>query len=325
MEQRGTRVLGYLRFAGRQLISTVFVLFLLSVITFLMIRLIPGDPLAGYYDTHGVPSAQRIAELRMQLGLDQPWFVQYFSWMGGVLTGDFGTSLTSPFDVGDQIARRFPYSLQLALMATALAVLIAIPLGAIAGAKQDGVPDALVRIPAFAILSMPEFLIALIVVLVNSLTLRFQLIGSAAFADDPLTSLRLMFTPALILALPFAATIIRYLRAGIIDDLERPYIRTLRAKGISNTRIIAAHSLRNSLIPAVTVIGVSLASLIGGTIVIENVFTIPGMGQLLIQSIANADYPSVQGAVLVIGCVYLALNLIVDLVYPLIDPRARVR
>lgn len=323
MPPRRARSSGYLRFAVRQLLSALFVLLLLSIITFLMIRLIPGDPLAGYYDTNGVPSEHKIAELRAQLGLDRPWFVQYFQWIGGVLVGDFGTSLTSPFDVGSQIARRLPYSFELALIATVLAIAIGIPLGAIAGANQDRLPDVAVRIPAFAVLSMPEFLIALIVVLVNSVTARYQLIGAVPFAEDPLTNLRLMLTPALLLALPFAALISRYLRAGIIDDLERPYVRTLRAKGLSRSRIIFGHSLRNSLIPVVTVIGVGLAGLIGGTVVIENVFSIPGMGQLLIESISRSDYPSVQGAVLVIGCVYLALNLVVDLVYPLIDPRAR--
>ena len=139
MSDRRTRVLGYLRFAARQLASTVFVLFLLSLITFFMIRLIPGDPLAGYYDTHGVPSEQRIAELRAQLGLDQPWYTQYFRWIGGIFVGDFGSSLTSPFEVGDQIARRLPFSFELAVLATGLAILIGVPLGAIAGAKQDGV------------------------------------------------------------------------------------------------------------------------------------------------------------------------------------------
>lgn len=312
---------GYQRYILNRLFSTAIVLIVLSLLTFFMIRLIPGDPLAGYYDTQGVPSQTMIDNLRADLGLNEAWYVQYFSWMAGIFVGDFGSSLTSPFDVTDQIARRLPFSIQLAVMGTALAIVIGIPLGTLAGSKQGSLRDGLVRAPTFAVLGLPEFLIALAVVLINSVTVQWPMIGGVSPLEEPLESLRRILVPALIVALPLAALIVRYLRAGIIDDLDRPYILTLRAKGLNTSRIVTRHALRNSLIPVTTVVGVGLANLIGGTIVIENVFAIPGMGQLLIQSISQSDYPTIQGAVLVIGTVYLLLNLVVDLTYPFIDPR----
>lgn len=311
----------YGRYILRKLGSTLFVLFVLSLIVFLMVRLVPGDPLAGYYDAQGMPSDTKIAALRAQLGLDKPWPVQYVSWLLGVVRGDFGDSLTQPYSIGSQIAKRLPFSVELAVISTIIALIIAIPLGLRAGGHEGKGSDIIIRAASFFTISMPSFVIALAVVLTNSRTLRLRLVGAVPFLDAPLDNLRLMLLPAAILALPFAAELIRYLRANVIEDLKKPYAVTLRSKGLTRNQMVSHHSLRNSLIPLSTVIGLHLAALVGGTVVIENVFSIPGMGQFLIQSITASDYPSVQGAVFVIGVVFIAMNLIIELLYPLINPR----
>ncbi|WP_152973549.1 ABC transporter permease [Bifidobacterium aesculapii] len=311
----------YGRYAVRKLGSTVFVLVVLSLIVFLMVRLVPGDPLAGYYDTQGIPSDTKIAALRAQLGLDKPWPVQYASWFGALLHGDFGDSLTQPYSVGSQIAKRLPYSIELSVLSTLIALAIAIPFGLVAGRREGAWQDAVIRACSFFAIAMPSFVIGLAIVLTNSRTLRLRLVGAVSFAQDPFDNLRLMLAPALVLAFPFAAELIRYLRANVIEDLKRPYAVTLRAKGLTRGQMVSGHSLRNSLIPLSTVVGLHLAALVGGTVVIENVFSIPGMGQFLIQSINAADYPSVQGAVFVIGVIFIAMNLVIELLYPVINPR----
>jgi peptide/nickel transport system permease protein len=318
-----TTRLGYVSYVAQRLGSALLVLFILSILVFLMVRLIPGDPLAGYFDTHGTPTEFEIAQLRARLGLDRPWHIQYFSWLGGILSGDIGDSLIKPFSVGHQISARLPYSLELALLATAIALAVGIPAGVVSGRRAGRLPDAAIRTLVMVAISVPSFLVGLAVVLANSRTLKFKLIGARPFAEDPGQNLLLMIAPATTLALPFAGTVVRYLRAAMIDELEKPYRITRSAKGLTDSEIAYGHALRNAIIPVTTVISVRLATLVGGTVVIENVFSIPGMGQFLIESIQSADYPSIQGAILVIASVYLLMSLIVDLLYPVIDPRIR--
>jgi peptide/nickel transport system permease protein len=314
---------GYAYYVAQRLGTALLVLLILSVVVFFLVRLIPGDPLAGYYDTHGTPSIEEIARLREQLGLDKAWYTQYFEWLGGILQGDFGASLTKPFSVGYQIGRRLPYSIELALLATIMALIIGIPAGVLAGQRANHLPDIAVRTGVMLAISIPSFLTALAVVLINSRTLKWNLIGAVSSSKGIVDNGIAMLVPALILALPFSGTVVRYLRSGMIEELAKPYRITLAAKGLSDAEIAYGHGLRNAIIPVLTVISVRLATLVGGTVVIENIFSIPGMGKYLIESISSADYPSIQGAILVIASVYLLMSLIVDLLYPFLDPRIK--
>lgn len=313
-------MIGYL---GRRALAALVVLFALSLLAFAMVRLIPGDPALNFVTVDN-PDPAALAAVREQLGLDRPWYTQYLEWIGGVLTGDFGTSLTRPQQIGEQLALRFPVSLQLSLMAVIIATVIGVPLGVLAAVRPGGVVDALVRGVSFVSLAVPAFIVATVVILVNTNTVKLRLLGFVRFEDDPLGSIASTLVPASILALAMGAMISRYARGTVIDALSQDYVKTARAKGASTARIVVRHALRNALIPVTTVIGVQLAGIIGGTVIIESVFAIPGMGSYLIESINSTDYPSIQACVLVLGFVFVVINLIVDFLYPLIDPRIRV-
>jgi peptide/nickel transport system permease protein len=299
------------------------VLFVLSVLVFAMVRVIPGDPATAFVDPSN-PDPAQIAQIRSQLGLDRPWSVQYLSWIGGALHGDFGRSLTQPYTVNSQLALRFPVSLELGLLGTLFAILQGILAGYLAVVWYRRFGDAFIRLSAFAFLSVPPFVFGTIVLLVNSVTARARLIGYTPFLQDPGANLSVFLLPAFLLSLGPAALVARYLRGMLLDALREDYVRTARAKGVPFARVVTGHALRNALIPVVTVVGIQLAALIGGTVIVENVFALPGMGSLLIGAIGTSDYPTIQAAILVIGTVYIILNLIVDLLYPVIDPRARV-
>lgn len=311
-----------LRYLAKKIGIAVLVLFLLSLLVFGMVRLIPGDPAAQYLNTAD-PDPAQLAKIRGALGLDRPWPEQYLSWLSGVLQGDFGRSLTRPLEIGEQIAARLPASLELALLAVVFAILIGIPLGVLGAMRREGPLDRVVRGFSFLFLSIPAFVVGTLLVLINAGTLRLQLIGYVPFAVDPVRSLALMGVPALVLALPLAALLTRYTRNTLIDSLATDPIRTARAKGASSAQMVFRHALRNALIPVATVVGVQLGTLIGGTIIVENVFAIPGMGSLLIDGINSTDYPTIQGCILVLGALYVLINLALDLLYPIIDPRIR--
>lgn len=303
--------------------AALLVLFALSLLSFGMVRWIPGDPAAQFMSAEN-PDPGQLAAIRTELGLDRPWYTQYFDWMGGLVQGDFGQSLTKSIGINGQLGDRLPVSLQLAAMAIVIALAVGVPLGVWAALRPGGLADVVIRGASFMALSVPAFILAALVILANSQTVRARVIGFVPFAEDPAMNLRLMALPALLLALSVGAVFARYTRGTVIDALEQDYVRTARAKGASLGRIVTRHALRNALIPVATVVGIQLAVLIGGTIVIESVFALPGMGSLLIEAINTSDYPTIQACVLVIGLTYVVINLLVDLLYPLIDPRVRV-
>ncbi|CAN5270236.1 ABC transporter permease [soil metagenome] len=308
------------RYFARRLFYCFVILVALSVVAFVMVRLIPGDPVAGFAQVNH-PNPAALAAIRHELGLDQPWWRQYLRWIGRVVVGDFGTSITRPQQVGDQLATRLPVSLQLSVMAVVLAVGAGIPLGVLAASRRGGWIDGIVRGIGFVSLAVPAFIVATFVILLNSNTVGWRLFGYVPFGDDPLGSILSMLVPAAILALAMGAIIARFTRAHLIDELAKDYVRTARAKGALAPRIVIGHALRNALIPVSTVVGVQLASVIGGTVIIESMFALPGMGMYLIQSINTVDYPAIQACVLVFGIVFVIINLAVDALHPLLDPR----
>lgn len=311
-----------LRYLSQRGVAALLVLFVLSVLAFSMVRLIPGDPATNFLAQDN-PDPNALEEIRERLGLNRPYAEQYISWIGHAAVGDFGMSLTRPQAISAQLAERFPVSFQLAIMAVLISVIVAIPAGMIAATRPGGVIDGIVRGASFLSLAVPAFIVATVLILVNSLTLRLRLLGYTPFSEDPLESIRSMLTPAILLSLPVGAVIARYTRGTVMDALSQDYIRTARSKGVPISSVLFRHSLRNALIPVVTIVGVQLANLIGGTVIIETIFAIPGIGSYLIESINMTDYPAIQACVLVIGLTYIVINLVVDLLYPVIDPRIR--
>jgi peptide/nickel transport system permease protein len=311
------------RYIIQRILSSLFVLFILSIIVFSMVRIIPGDPLAAFVDPAN-PDPAKLEALRAELGLDQPWITQYFSWLLGVVQGDFGRAITVPGEVSTLIATRLPLSLTLAVMATVFGTVLGIPAGVLAATRWRRLPDHVVRGLSFVLLATPPFVLGTVLILVNSLTLRLPLVGYAGAANDPLRAIGVLILPALLIGIVLAAIVARYTRGTLLDTLGQDFVRTARAKGASPGRLVGRHALRNALIPVTTVIGIELAALVGGTVVIEAVFSLPGMGSLLLTGIRSSDYPIIQATVLLIGVVYVVINFVVDLLYPLIDPRVRV-
>lgn len=311
-----------LLYIARRVGEAVLVLIVLSMLVFLMVRIMPGDPAAAFMDPSNPDPTVR-AEIHAQLGLDRPWAVQYFSWLGGVLTGDFGRSLTQPYTVAEQLAVRLPVSLELGILATVMGVVLGIPLGIAAARRRRLAFDQVSRTLTFFLISAPPFLLGTVILLLNSRTLKLRLLGFVDFADDPGQHVAKLLLPAFLLSLGTLALVARYTRGMLLDTFGQDYIRTARAKGVGPDRIVRRHALRNALAPVVTIIGVQLATLVGGTIIMENVFALPGMGSLLITAVNTSDYTTIQACVLVIGTMYVGISLVVDLVYPLIDPRIR--
>lgn len=311
------------RYILTRVLSSLFVLFVLSVLVFSMVRIIPGDPLAAFADPAN-PDPAALDALRTKLGLDRPWITQYFVWLFGVLRGDFGAAITIPGSVSSLIAARLPISITLAVLATLFGVIMGIPAGILAATRWRKPSDNIVRGTSFVLLATPPFVLGTVLILVNSLTLRLPLVGFSGAGNDPLRTIGVLILPALLIGLVLAAIIARYTRGTLLDTLGQDFVRTARAKGASPGRLVGRHALRNALIPVTTVVGIELAALVGGTVVIEAVFAIPGVGSLLLTGIRSSDYPIIQATVLLIGAVYVLINFIVDLVYPLIDPRVRV-
>ena len=289
-------------------------------LAFLIIHAAPGDPvrtLTGDYDA----PPEVVEQLRKQFGLDKPLYVQYWSYVTSVLTGDFGKSLRTGRDVLAEILRVFPHTLLLALGAVVLAILIGIPLGIISAVENNTSVDHISRILALLGISMPSFWLALVLLLFFSVYAGWFPIVGAGELEDPKSVLHHLFLPALALAARDAAAISRLTRSAVLEILRQDYIVTARAKGLTEKNVIYKHALRNALIPIVTVISLDLGYTLGGTVVIEAVFSRPGLGSLIIQSIYSRDYPQLQGAIMFFAFCFLLVNLTTDLVYKIIDPR----
>ncbi|MBM9460119.1 ABC transporter permease [Nocardioides sp. zg-536] len=305
------------------LLELLAVLFLVSVGVFLLLALVPGDPAVAVLGEGRTP--QEYEQLREQLGLNDPMLVRYGDWLGGVLTGDLGTSLVPPqTSVLDRIVSALPVSLELAVLGLALALLIAVPLAMWSAYYQGGRVDRAVSVATFALLSMPSFLIGLllIAVLVNALGL-FPRNEWVRPGDGIAQNLAHAFLPALTIALMEAAMFTRILRADLVTTLREDFILAARARGMSPIRIMLSDALRPSSFSLVTVLGLSIGRLVGSTVIVEYLFSLPGMGKLVIDAANQGNYPVVQGAVLVIAVIYVASNALIDRSYGLLDPRTR--
>ncbi|HEV8250683.1 MAG TPA: ABC transporter permease [Gaiellaceae bacterium] len=294
----------------------------MSVLVFLIIRLVPGDPVLAVLGLNATP--QLVAKLREDLGLDDPIYVQYFNWLAGVLHGDFGLDYRSDEPIGGMLLERLPVTLELTAMALAMAVAAAIPLGVIAAVRRGRLPDKAMQGLSLAGISVPDFWLGIMLILVFSLGLGLlPSSGYVPLRDDPVENIRHMILPASALAAGLAAVLIRITRAAMLDVLHEDYIRFTRAKGVGERTVIFKHALRNASIPIVTVVGLQAGYLLGGAIVIEQVFGLPGVGRLVLDSVLQRNYPVVQASVLMVGLMFVLTNLAADLLYTVLNPKLR--
>ena len=312
-----------LRYLSRRALALALSLLVASVAIFGVLALVPGDPATFMLGTGAQPDT--LAALRAQMGLDLPWPLRYARWLGGVLTGDLGTSFTYKSPVAGMIAQRMTVSLPLALLALALAVAVALPVGIYAAARRGGAGDAAVMGATQLGIALPNFWFAMLLVLVFAVRLRWLPAGGFPGWSDPLAALRALLLPSVALALPQAAILARVLRGALIDTLGQDYIRSARAKGLTQAQTLRRHALRNALIPVLTIIGMQFSFLLAGAIIIENVFYLPGLGRLIFQAITQRDLIVVQSAVLVLVAAVIAVTFVTDLAYAAVDPRLRGR
>jgi peptide/nickel transport system permease protein len=305
----------------RRLIHSVIIVWGCATLVFFLIRAIPGDPVIQMLGPEYTPEAADA--LRDKLGLDEPVLVQYVRWMGNALRGDFGSSITGAESVSGAILSGLPKTMSIALLSFVIATAIAIPAGVIAAVKRNSLADIAVSLFAFVGVSLPSFWFGIILILVFAVNLGWlPSLGYASFTEDgPVEWLKHLILPSLAIGAGYAAILMRFVRAGLLEALSSDYIRTARSKGLTERRVVIAHGLRNSLIPVVTVAGIQVALLLSGTVVIETVFSIRGIGRLLVGSIFDKDYPMVQGTILVVAVIFVLANLIVDILYTLLDPR----
>lgn len=308
---------------GRRLGLAVPMLLGMSVLVFLIVHLVPGDPASAILGLNQTP--ELIARVRRDLGLDEPLIVQYFTWLGNVLQGDFGTDYSSNAPIGELLTQRLPVTIELALAALLVAVVVGVPLGVLAAVRQGRAADAGAQAVSLAGISVPDFWLGIMLILAFSLGLGLlPSSGWVPLSQDPVENLRHVALPALALGAGFAAVLIRVTRAAMLDVLSRDYIRFCRAKGVPERTVILKHALRNAAIPITTVIGMQAGYLLGGAIVVEQVFSLPGIGRLVLDAVLQRDYPVVQAAVLVIGVMFIVVNLAADVLYAVLNPRLRV-
>jgi peptide/nickel transport system permease protein len=306
-------------FVIQRLLMLVPVAIGVTIVVFFMIHLIPGDPARTILGLHATPA--RIAILHRQWGLNRPLVSQYWLFMDRIVHGNLGQSLYYGVPAAGLILSRLPATLWLIVYAAALAIMVSVPLAMIAATRKDGIRDHIVRAVPLLGLGMPPFWVGILLVYALSITVHaFPVSGYGTGFGGHLHS---MFLPALTVAIALAPVVIRSLRASMLNVLGAEYITTARSKGVPGSRLFFRHVLRNAVIPAVTVLGINIGFLIGGTVVIENVFAIPGIGQLMINSIFERDFPVVQGVTLVFGVLVVLVNLGADLSYAALDPRVR--
>jgi peptide/nickel transport system permease protein len=312
------------RFLTSRVLSLAFVLWLVTIIAFVMIRLAPGDPSAVMLGSDASPKA--VAEFRAAYGLDRPIPVQYLAWLGHVVRGDLGMSIYLGRPVTTAILERLPVSLTLTLSAFAIAVVLGISLGLVAAYWHDTWVDRLVSVVAALGLSMPSFWLG--ICLIYLFAVRWPVMPSGGFVEpwiDPGKSFRHLLLPAFALGYLQSGLIARMTRASMLEALRGDFVRVARSKGVGEFRVVVKHAFRNALIPVLTVTGITLAVMFGGAVVIETVFTLPGVGRLLVNAVVRRDYPVVQGTLLVVAAWYVVVNIAVDVLYTVSDPRIRLR
>jgi len=310
------------RFLALRLLNLIPVVLIITFLVFLFTYLIPGDPANVILGPHAGPD--QIAAVELRLGLDKPFPERYAIWLSKVAQGDLGTSYLNGQTVDSLVAQALPVTLELSFLALVVAMLIAVPAGIISVIRKGSATDRLVTGGGFIGISIPSFMLAIVLVYVFALNLHWlPATGFVALADDPIGNLRSMILPSVTLGIVLSTQFMRYLRAGVLDVLHEDYVTTARAKGVRERTVILRHVVRNALIPFVTVLGLQLGYLLSGAVIIEVVFALPGMGRLALNSLASRDYEVVAGVVLIMAIIFVLINLVVDILYTVLDPRIR--
>ncbi len=309
------------RYLAGRLLAFIPVLLGILTVVFLLIRMIPGDAIQLFLGTQVEMTPTQMTELRRVFGLDKPVPLQYLDYLGRVVRGDFGVSLRTARPVLPDILARLPVSFELAVAALAFASLIAVPLGAASALLRNSWLDAGARVGGLLGLSIPNFWLGTMLILFVSRYVRVSIGQYVAFSENAMRNAQIMLLPAVALGVAIAAVLLRYVRSSLLEVLAQDFVRTARGKGLREVMVLTRHALPNALIPVVTVIGFQLGYLLGGTVVIEEIFALPGMGRLALNAIFQRDYPLVQGVVLIVALLFVTINLIVDVLYAWIDPR----
>ncbi len=311
------------RYVVQRLLMVIPVLLGVTLVTFFAMRVLPGDLARTTLGENATPEA--VAAFREEHNLDDPLVTQYLRWVGGLLTLDLGESFRSADrPVLDEILRRIPVTFELTVVALAVSLLISFPAGIISAVKQDSIVDYISRVLSMAGLAIPSFVMGSLMITLPAIWFGWiPPLRYTGFTDNPIDNLGQMVLPAIALGLGLAGSVTRMIRSQLLEVLRQDYIRTARAKGVAGHVIVQRHALRNALIPVLTVIGLQLGVLLGGTIIIEQIFALPGLGRLMVESVNLRDYPMVQGVVVFLAFAYVVVNLLVDLSYAWLDPRIR--
>jgi peptide/nickel transport system permease protein len=309
-------------YLARRLLLVIPTLIGVSIIVFMLVRLLPGDAVTMLLQEYNY--GKDADELRARLGLDRPIYVQYFEWVGAVVRGDLGTSLRSKGSVSEELVARMPVTAELGVLAMIFGLVIAIPIGVISAVRQDTWADYVGRSTAIGMLAIPAFWLGTLVITLPSVwwgwtpPLRYT-----RLLDDPLKNLGHVIIPAIILGLALSGSLMRLTRAQMLEVLRQDFVRTASAKGLAEWAVVTRHALKNAFIPVLTLLGLQVSILVGGTVVLESVFVLPGMGRYLLEAVQYRDYPVIQGLNLIFATVIVLANLIVDLLYGWLDPRVR--
>ena len=315
-----------LKFILRRVLLMIPVLLGVSLITFIIVRFIPGDPVMVLLGADRRSTPEQIENIRRAYGLDQTYVVQYLKWLQHVVTGDLGQSLRTGRPLTQELGLRLPVTAQLTMFAAILGIIPAIIAGTMAAIKRNSRLDYFTTVFSLVGISLPNFFLATLLVLLFSFKLKWlPNVGYRSFFDQPGMNLKLMILPSLSLALPFMAVLMRFTRSAVLETLNQDYVRTARAKGLRQNKVVLRHVLPNAGIPVITVAGIQVASLLGGAVIVEQIFALPGVGRYIYEAIQNRDYPVVQGVTLVLATIFVLVSLIVDILYAILDPRLRHR
>jgi peptide/nickel transport system permease protein len=309
-------------FVARRMLIAIPTIILISIFVFTLQKLLPGDPVLVMAGEERDPEV--LAYLREQYRLNDPIIVQYFTWIGNALQGDLGISLRTQQPVLQLIGQKLPVTIQLAVMALIIAILIGVPAGVLSAYKKGTWIDWVANVVALSGLSVPNFWLGIMMILLVSVQLGWlPATGYRPFADDPIDSIRAMLMPAFVLGTAIAATLMRHTRSAMLSVLKSDYIRTARAKGLAEHVVLIRHALRNALVPIVTVTTLLFGELLAGAVLTEQIFTIPGFGKLVVDAVFNRDYAVVQGIVLCTGVAFIFMNILADVAYRILNPRMR--
>jgi peptide/nickel transport system permease protein len=314
-------------YIARRLLLTVPTIFGVTILIFLAMRVIPGDPLAMIQAEGSgtrILSAEQLQTARASLGLDKPYYVQYLEWVGAIARGDLGESFWRGDKVRDIIARRAPITAQIAVMAIVVSWVIGVPVGVVGAMRPNSRLDVMTRLTVILFLAIPSFWLGLLLIAGSVLWLNWRpSLTIVYFTDDPIKNLQMTIGPAIVMGIGLAAVIARVARSATLEVLHEDYVRTARAKGLPDKAVLTIHVLRNALLPIITVSGLALGGLLGGSVAVERAFGVPGLGLALVMALAERDWMVIQNLVLLYGLIFTALNLLVDVSYSWVDPRIR--